>query len=276
MIGATPDDAPAFPARAHGRWWFTLTVPDTVDAYPVRVSWWGEDRTSQDRFVTGLLNDAEGRPDRVLVDGQHRIVAQLSLDDLQRRSAALGHPLLDVEPVTVDVRGARQRITAWPSPSACSVVLDAWNLLVDVGRSVDRPLVVSGKGADHAYEMILWGTGILRPDEAQDWRPWLSPTARRKVHQVLTRGIHTLQLHIGAGRDDVFEKVTTAVNAEDPLGLVEIAGYYEYSLEVDDLVELGPTASPDDVLRVFDDWFEDMHGLTTDAAERIALAVRQA
>jgi hypothetical protein len=267
---------PHFLHQRRGRRWLTLPVPETVDAYPVRVSWWDEDRTSQDRFVTSLLNAADGRPDRVLVDGQHRIVAQLSLDDLRWRSADLGHPLVDVEPVTVDVREARKRITAWPSPSDCSVILDTWNLLVDVGRSVGRPLVVSGRGADHAYEMIFWGTGILRPDEARDWRPWLSPTARRKVHQVLTRGIRTLQLHIGAGRDDVFEKVTTAVNAEDPLGLVELAGYYEYSLEVEDLVELGPTASKDDVLHVFDDWFEDMHGLSADAAERIALAVRQA
>lgn len=248
------------------------------DAFALRIAWWAEDRTVEERFCVSLLARDDDGSDEVLVDECGRVVAQASVESLRARAAELGHVLVEDAPgpSDVDLVGVRRRISAWPGEADCIAMVDALNFLTEVARSTGQRLGFSGRDATLAHEKIFWGTGILRAEEAEPWQPWLSRRQQRKLHQILARGTARLQQRIGSTRDSRFERLTLAVNREDPAGLVALdCGHYEYSLEVDDLTVLGPDAGPDDVLEIFDRWFEDSHDLSREAAERIASVVRQ-
>lgn len=134
----------------------------------------------------------------------------------------------------------------------------------------------SGQDARRAGDKVFWGTGVLRPASAPAWTPRLTRRDRRKLHQVLDRGTRNLARVIGSTRDERFERLTSAVNAEDPAGLIDLGcPYYEYEYEVDGLLRLGTDATPDGVRDVFDRWFDDAHHLGHDQAVRLASAVRQ-
>lgn len=231
---AAREPFPPEPIIARG-WIERVSAPD-VDAYPLRVLWWAEDRSVQARFCTSLIS-LDGRPDELLVD----------------------------------VAGARSRVTASPDRSDCEALDDVVNLLVEAGRSTGRPLQLSGDGAARVTDKIFWGTGILRPEREDPWRPRLSSRERRKLHQVLGRGTQHLASVIGSVRDARFECLTAAVNAEDPAGLIAAGcSYYEYEPEVDEIDSLGTDVTAAHVREIFDRWFADSHALTDDAAERIA------
>ena len=103
----------------------------------------------------------------------------------------------------------------------------------------------------------------------------LTRREQRKLHQVLTRGTRNLARVIGSTGDARFERLTAAVNAADPAGLIATGcPYYEYQPEVDDLLGLAD-ATPHDVHAVFDRWFAASHHLDRDTAARLAAAARQ-
>lgn len=259
--------------------WFDPLVPtQSFDAYPVRVQWWAEDRSPEQRYCVSLV-PRDGSPDRVLVDELGRVLAQPNLEAARTRARELGHDLvLDRPgPADVDLFGARSRISARPDEGDCAVIDDAWNLLVKVCRSTGQVMDFHGEDARRAGEKILWGTGVLRPPTERQRRPRLSRRERRKLDQVLARGVARFAAVIGSTRDLRFERITAAVNAEDPAGLIGSGcSSYEYSPEVDDLCALTSAATSEDVLAVFDRWFDDAHHLDRPAAERIAETVRQA
>jgi hypothetical protein len=214
--------------------------------------------------------------DEVLVDGTGRVVAQRTLEDLRVRTSELGHDLDDGAPSLVDIVGARSCIGSSPTESQCALLFDVWSFLEEVARSTGRPMRFAGEDARRAYDKVFWGMGTLRPDNVEPWHPWLSSRQQRKLHQIITRGIDRFGTRIGAGRDARFERITVAINAEDPAGLIDLeCPYYEYDIEAVDLWELTGTASALDVRRVFDEQLGENHHLSDDAAERIAAAVRQ-
>lgn len=98
----------------------------TYTAYPVRISWWAEDRSPAERFVVSLINNGDGK-DMVLVDPYGRVVAQPSLESPHTRSADLG-----------------LNLRSGPFRGACG------GQVVDAGRAVDdrrlgrQPLVAVG------------------------------------------------------------------------------------------------------------------------------------
>jgi hypothetical protein len=249
----------------------------SFEAYPVRVLWRAEDRSTEQRFCVSLVARDDG-PDEVLVDEHGRVLAQASIKSLRARALALGHDLVDDEHAVadVDVKGAAARVTPRPTQDDCQAIDDVWSFLVEVSRSTGQSMAFSGEDARRAGEKVLWGTGVLRRPTANPWTPRLTRRERRKLHQVLDRGTRNLARVIGSTGDARFERITAAVNAEDPAGLLAAGcAYYEYQPEVDDLARLGVAVTTDDVRQVFDRWFGDAHRLDHDTAERLVDVVRQ-
>jgi hypothetical protein len=275
MTGATPDGPTAFPPA--GRCFNPLVLTRSFDAYPVRVLWWAEDRSMEQRFCVSLVAHDEG-PDEVLVDEVGRVLAQASLESVRARAHALGHDLVRDRPgpAPVDVFGAAARVTSRPTEDDCAAINDVWSFLTEVSRSTGQSMDFSGEDARRVGDKIFWGTGVLRPASAPPWTPRLTRRDRRKLHQVLDRGTRNLARVIGSTGNARFERVVAAVNTEDPAGLMALGGpYYEYRPEVDDLLRLGADATADDVREVFARWFDDEHHLDHDQCLRLAAVVRQ-
>jgi len=245
----------------------------TYTACPIRISWWEEDRSPAERFVVSLIDKGDGK-DMVLVDPYGRVIAQPSLESLHTRSADLGYELeVDGEQLFVDFVNVRDRVREWPDADDCDAILNAWNLLDEVCRSINKPLGFRGKEAERAYNKVFRGTGILTPDTTDPIEPWLSPRLQGKTLQVLDEGLRRFKRHIGAGRDSLFEAVTAIVNDEDPVGLLDIAPYYEYEPEVEDLMTLGDLLTASTIQQVFVKWFTDDY-VNVPMAERIHARIR--
>jgi len=135
----------------------------TYTAYAVRIAWWAEDRSPEELFVVSLIDNGDGK-DMVLVDPCGRVVAQSSLESLRSRAAELGHPLeVEAEQLFVDFVNVRARVREWPDPDDCDAILNAWNLLIDVCRSIDKPLSFHGKEAKRAYNKAFWAPAFSIP-----------------------------------------------------------------------------------------------------------------
>ena len=136
-------------------------------------------------------------PDRVIVDRSGRIATFPSEVAARTFAAARGEPAAEEDPVTYDL----DRVVAWcRHPDAmtvdCEVILDTWNLLLDLPRSpaeAENVFARAEAAAGDLYEKLFFGNNLpaVTPRGASYGPQWSADEITR-LSEVLQLGLADL------------------------------------------------------------------------------------
>lgn len=139
--------------------------------------------------------EVEGDSDGVLVDNGRVVVVRAA----EEFSVVAGQYGLSLEEGNGDVQnldGLAQLLELPISEVICAQVLNAWNLLDDIARSVGRTLESRSPGLDTCYDKLFWGNNLESVTPAgEHYIPYFSDEERRLIADVLDRGQMILAAH---------------------------------------------------------------------------------
>ncbi|MDQ0276593.1 hypothetical protein QO003_000896 [Arthrobacter silviterrae] len=140
--------------------------------------------------------EVEGDTDGVLVDNG-RVVVVHAPEDFSVVAGRYGLRLEKDNDEVQNLDGLERLLDLPASDDICTQVLNAWNLLDDIARSVGRTPDPRSPEVDTCYDKLFWGNNLesVTPD-GEHYSPYFSDEERRLIADVLDRGRRVLAAHI--------------------------------------------------------------------------------
>jgi|GEM_PF-2464616 len=131
----------------------------------------------------------EGDTDSVLVDDGGRIVWVRTPRDLPGLAESYGLTLEEDAAEPVDLDGLEGLLTQPISDDSCNQLINAWNLLGDIARSVDASLDDRSAEVERCYYKLYRGLDMefLTPS-GERHAPRFKKSEKRLINEVFNRG----------------------------------------------------------------------------------------
>lgn len=99
---------------------------------------------------------------------------------------------------TQNLDGIEELLQLPASEDTCTHLLNAWNLLADIARSVNASLDDRGPEADKCYDKLFYGTNLpsITPP-GEDYSPHFDDYEQRVITEILDRGRAILTSRLG-------------------------------------------------------------------------------
>ncbi|NYD77616.1 hypothetical protein [Arthrobacter cupressi] len=133
---------------------------------------------------------AKGDTDGVLVDDGGRIVWARTPRELTELAEQYGVTLEeDVPSELVNLDGSEKLLALPISDDICNQLINAWNLLGDVARSVGASLDDRGADKDRCYEKLFAGMNLkIYTAPGEHYAPHFKKSEKRLIKEVFNRG----------------------------------------------------------------------------------------
>ncbi len=143
-----------------------------------------------------LWQDGGDAPDEYIVSPEANLtLLTKTLDELLSKARKLGLKVADQEPTTIDLDRlfrvlAALRPNRRSSERTCQLLLDGWNTIEDMARSVGVPLpeTIDPESLRMAYDKLFYGNNLpsVTPERAS-YNPLFSSQERKEMRNYLRR-----------------------------------------------------------------------------------------
>ena len=145
---------------------------------------------NQHEFYTIWICDKE-----IFVTDFGKILLFKNEADVRKYAIEHNLPLSDEECTVYNVDGVNQWVLSGNSSVDCDKILNFWNIVQDVARTVDTKFLGDKQTSkiDRIYNMLFYGTNILADEDDELYIPEWSEVQLELLRKIILDGVRILQ-----------------------------------------------------------------------------------